>query len=374
LFIEPQSIDPYDPSVIADILIKDFVVILHKLFSITVRSLGILHVSHAIAEKFFRSYFESNTDQITFVTTYVDFLSKSKSFQGHGFAPGIIYRGTSKFGGLNCLGKAAVLGALMDRCGLTIRLGLLPDHAVIFWNHNDVVFYCDPTNNEVKPLHGHFRDHSNYSWYTAHPDDEFDARFLVVQDFRAGITNAVLESFQAKQLIIEELREDETYKFKPKVEFERDIIVIDWEKLRRTFFPGIEDYKTEYEREYLIECEHLREVRGTNDVKIAYITVIQNAVEAATGEKAVSADQISAFHNKHLPLLIPHADQIMCYLKHGIIPAIDIPESLWIYLKSMRNQFVESKKDPDQKDYDQVYLTLFLQRLVKSEPICLIID
>ncbi len=313
LFIKKQIIDPTDMNAVSKIIVQDFLVILHKLFVINMKSIGVKEFSYEEALRFFIA---SNKDTAPeeIMKSSVEIIS-NMSKHGMGFSPGMINYSKTKFQDLNCLGKSAVLGALFHAMGYEIKLGLLTDHAVVIMYLDSGIYFCDPTNNIVKKLHGTIVEHPGYDWYTVTRKDQLEFGHVVFQDFHLGITHAIFESLETYSIKLRNLKGD-TWK---SMEYARPTLTFGWHSVRTKFFSELNKYKEDYQIEYLREYLLTTRLRKLEKLQNRYINLLYKVMEKILETKAANlkSEDVSEFLKKAIPIMKLHTDAVLEFFDKG---------------------------------------------------------
>ena len=361
LFINKQDVDPTDTKAVSDILVQDYLVLLYKLFVITMGSIGVKEFTFPEAMKFFRDLMSLEKDKLTGIKTFLNFFQKLQR-DGMGFAPGVINRSRTSQQNLNCLSKTATFGALLESLGFTIKLGLIYDHAVIILYLDSEVYFCDPTNNKCTKLHGTSVSHDSYDWYTVDPKDGLPFGILVFQDFNPGILHAVFESFEAHSMKLMNLDSDK----RKRVEFQALILSVDWKFIRQQLLPELDDYKSDHEDRYTLECFHVMEVRRMDELKCSFITCLYKAVAKAKKVRYTSlkSKDVVDFLNEFDSIMKPHRKEVLRFIENGTEFGTQPNEAIMVFLKRM---YAQSARNKNLRQYTHIQLNERLKKRKKKK-------
>lgn len=357
LFINKQDIDPTDAKVVSDILVQDYLILLYKLFVLTMGSIGVKEFTFFEAMKFFRDLMNLERDKLTAVKAFLNFFQKLRC-NGMGFAPGVINRSRTSQQNLNCLSRAATFGSLLESLGFTIKLGLIYDHAVIILYLDSEIYFCDPTHNKCTKLYGTSAQYQSYDWYTVDAKDGLDFGILVFQDFRLGIMHAVFESFEAHSMKLMNLEFDK----RKHIEYQASVLSVDWKSLRRQLLSELDDYKSDHEDRYTLECFHVMEIRRMNELKCSFIMCLCKAVAKVKKVRYTSLKQkdILDFLNEFDSIARPYRKEILRFVEKGTEFNLQLNESIVVFLQRM---YVQSAKNKSLRKY--IYIQ-FSERLKKQ--------
>jgi hypothetical protein len=225
--------------------------------------------------------FNDRFDHEYLIGQYLNLL-KEGCLNGVGFTPQICVLEDEVIQGLNCLSKAIVLGSLVKGLGHSIKLCILPDHAMVLIETGEQNILCDIESEQCIFLSGAFVAHEGYQWYAASTEDHLAFRHMVVQDFELGIINAICDNFQfLKQSHGQELTLYEQ-KLVSIVDKKHmlwgDIAAIDWLAFQEEYFSPLNRYRIDYENDFLIDCAMNEEDHYVNTLGLQLDRTMANAL------------------------------------------------------------------------------------------------
>jgi len=295
---------------------------------------------------------------------YTAFFSEVCS-SGVGFAPKIILEGPESVKGFNCLGRALSLGAYLTLHKVFTYFVQSVDHAMCMVEEREHKYLCDPGSGKVFKMHGKFVAHDGYSWYVASPKDKFHFRYLVIQSLGSGGLNAIFQSFEflknigwrkkiIKNPLFEDCEKDLLNIMDPKFGYRNQINSIDWKNFRATLFGYLDDHRTRYEREWLLEEERIRIRREHfNGVRERFDRAAFNAC-CATG----FIGKVSDFHQKMFLVISPVADEVMRFLESSEELQVAISDQYRTYF-SILKEIVSQDKELKQYALEKFRAKLF---------------
>lgn len=283
-------------------------------------------------------------DTVDMVKAYLRFFSlmySGKAFTG--FFPKIIAHENDAINGFNCLGKAAAFGSFMKMHGISTRLALVSDHAVVIVELQGEVFLCDPTGWKFFKMHGTFKRHDGYEWYSARAEDEMAYTSLVVQSFSEGVLNAILETFQSlRQMAGLSAKEKRTLYSKrelriesvndPKWGYRELIIGTDWKGLRDRLFGSLNSYGQDYPIQLLLEAEHVRKYRRDRLLSEKVDLAVIQAVKAVM----TTSGSIREFNRDFLARMKPYAEPVVSFLGSDTAFGPGVPEDVKVYTATLK--------------------------------------
>ncbi len=275
---------------------------------------------------------ESFKDQ--FLILYYFHLLNLDSLAGAGATPLIAVFPDKEIRGLNCLGRAIILGTLIKKIGYVVKLTLHPDHAGIIMRVGSKWYFCEINRMDIKPLHGKFVKHNQYEWYQSTKEDKISFDCFAVCDFDLGILNAIIEHCDFLK---------KTVGF----DFFKIAYTFSWDKFQIEFFQEMNDYKRLYSKEFLLECERVSQSRFIQELRRKFNDVIILAYEEATKEKA-SKDSLIAFHDLYMPTLQCYSTEVLLALNTGCEFIVNIPMELKNYIKCIADSI---QQDEGLKDF-----------------------
>ncbi len=281
----------------------------------------------------------------------------SPALTGEGFTPVISSHPDDSINGLNCLGKAIILGTLIKELGYVVRLGIMPDHAAVIFTHNEQHYYCDIQNIELKLLHGTFTQHEEYEWYVSSEDDKMLFRLIAIHDFEKGIVNAIFENFAYLKALpsMEVLTEDQKSMAainRKEFSFAEKINCVDWAAMQTAFFAGLNAYKHHYESDFVLECERILKRRFIRSLVVQFDAITVNAFERATGEKNCEGI-IRKFHATYLEAMIDAREEIMWAIESRGVFVENIPLVLQKYFTCIAQSVAHNA---DLKEYTLIVI------------------
>lgn len=272
--------------------------------------------------------------------------------RGRGFTPKLSVVTDNDARGLNCLGRTIALGSYLRKMKCDLYLGTMPDHAAIILELNEVLYFCDIANIELKRLHGSITTHDGYRWYKKDARDTFFFNYIIIHDFNSGIINAIMESFVFLQNPPNRDTtegEQESLVFNhPKFQLSNSLNCIDWKKVQKNYFGSMNQYRIQYRKEYLLECEHVENQRYLHSLRVKFDAMVRSIYES-TLELPYEQEGHKAFIGVNMHLLQEYYGEIDNFLR-GVVPSIDerIPSKLQKYFSDMRTHI---EVDSELKSY-----------------------
>jgi hypothetical protein len=281
--------------------------------------------------------------------------SEPDFLNGKGFTPLTALHSNNRIRGINCLGKAIVLGVLIKKHGFQVKLATCSDHAAVIVCTENGTYLADPNSAELVLLHEGFYIHDNYEWYVASDADCIEYKHIVVHDFDRGILNAIIEHFvflctSTKASLAEAgipVLEQSMFEIaNPKYLLINTIQSFNWQRIQKQYFFGLNNYQKDYEIEFLLEYQRVRKLRTLKAMQQhEFDVVVKNAFEKTLNQKFKIA-VFRGFQLTYKEYLYDSYKKIAAMLrcdKKGLQVHVLVPKIVGEYLQFLLEEIKKNK-------------------------------
>ncbi len=195
---------------------------------------------------------------------------------------------------------------------------------------------------------------AGYGWYKSLRENQ--QKYLVIQDFRTGMLNAILNNFEflrVSSLYMETGRADEIPFFLGNykditLEYKKPVSKADWGVLRKKFFAPLNAYEKDYAERVALERLRVEMERDNNNLERGLKFVLTEAyTRAKANEKWQDPAVVEAFFTEVWESASPHGPIIHFFLynKKDDLRRLHLPEDVETFFNQVRELLTGRHKE-----------------------------
>ncbi|MES2416300.1 MAG: hypothetical protein V4504_01210 [Patescibacteria group bacterium] len=204
-------------------------------------------------------------EDISATTIALNVIDDGVQYHTWGFTPKLAKNAGEKDINRNCFGMTTFIGALCNKRGIKIDMGITPDHPYVIAYLEDGSYIADG-QNKLKKLTGNFEEHGNYKIYRPTKEDKLLTKMIMIEDFDQALIYETFENIEILRQISlgkKDITLPGSYEEGMKIADENKELLqkIDWRDMQKKLFPEIHKSFIENKKDWEEEIKRMGDKR-----------------------------------------------------------------------------------------------------------------
>lgn len=235
----------------------------------------------------------------------------------------------------NCFGMTTFIGALCQKRGLKVDMGITPDHPYVFVHTKNGIYIADGQTKTQKTI-GFFEEHGDYKIYRPTKEDDVLTNMIMVENFDDAVVYAILENIEVLRQVSlgnKDITLPGSYEKGMEIANENKELLqkVNWKDMQKKLFPEIDKSFLDNIGEWSTEVKKVSEHRKESFIQHLFMGLSHKAL-GETSFKGKSEEELIEMGN----MFLKYGNEIMQFLKNGISFDGTVPDDVQKYFSSIK--------------------------------------